>query len=343
MVFVNSRLCISFVPLIIVSFLCAVDTYEVRDEIEKLKETDTYIKTRLNIEDENIKNMLDSVQRAKFAANSTESKWLKQFFLNYLIPGFFKDKGIVGIEETQAPKLHAMLKEVSDKLKMPKPFIFAFFDEKYYNAAAISLSPNAALIFIGEGLLKGMNDDQLKAILAHELGHIYHNHVPKRLLYIASLAANSYVFLISMLATFATLEKNRLTPCSKKLLTFTGASLLLEILLVYLMPKFFRTQEREADDIARTLVSAEIFSDTMQMLKNYTLTKQDEFKKACEFLNQNIQELEKVSPSMAGQIKDSAKVYQDAVENFYQSAVKDGSDTHPALDERIVVKLEAGA
>ncbi len=335
-------LCLYLAFLFIFSFSYAVDTYEICDEIEALKEADTYIKTRLSLEDENIKDMLDEIQLAKFAANSTEGKWLKRFFLNHFpiqqIVKVFTDKGIIGVDEIQAPRLHSMVKEISDELKVPKPFIFIVFDEKLFNAATISISTDASLIFIGEKLLNDLNDEQLRAVLAHELGHIYHNHVPKRLLYTSSMVANSC--LLGALVGMLTLNKFCTKSFNRKLLTFAGASLLLEVLAFYMMPKFFRAQEKEADDIARKLVGAEIFSDAMLVLKNYTLAKQDDFEKACEFLDENIQDLENISPSRASQIKETAKLYLDDVENLYQNAIKNGSDTHPAYDERIGVVEE---
>lgn len=320
----------------------ASDSNDICNEIIHLKETDPYIKNHLNISDENIKTLLDNVQRAKFAANSTEHKLLKQFFLNYYpIQTCIKQyttKGIIGIDETQAPKLHAMIKELSDKLKMPKPFVFISFDETFYNALALSFSKNASLILIGEKLLKDMNDEELKAILSHELGHIHYNHVPKRLFYTSLLVTNyiyltisSTIFLVKLLDS----KKNKKISYSKTLLLSLPISLSIEMLLIMLMPKFFKSQEREADNISKKLAGDEAFTEAMKKLKIETLMQQEKFKNACEFLNQNIQELEKISPYWAKQINQNAKFYKAYGENTYQHAIKDGGCTHPGLDERI--------
>ena len=85
-----------------ISLLNAADTHEIADEIELLKQNDPYIKTRLSIEDEKIKEMLDDVQRAKLAALATENKKFKQFLFNILpikdIAAEITTKGLVAID-----------------------------------------------------------------------------------------------------------------------------------------------------------------------------------------------------------------------------------------------------
>lgn len=332
-----------FITINTISFiyLGAFNTHEIADEIENLKQTDSYIKMRLNIEDQNVKEMLDDVQRAKLAAMATENKKFKQFFFNiFPIGGVAKAitaKGLVGLDETQAPKLHAMIEEIAVQLKMPKPFVFMAFDKKLYNAAAFSLSPKASLILIGEKLLKEMDDQQLKAILAHELGHIHHNHVPKRLLLQLMFGVNLTVLYGHVLyMMWSVFDENKFKNFNIKTNLIWFASLLtIEALIIYLMPKIFREQEREADNAAINTAGAQAFVDAMEKLKQHTLNKQSDFNQAYDFLKQNIEDLEKISPYWAGRFKKVAEAYKNALEEQYKKIIESGAETHPALNERV--------
>ncbi|RXL51378.1 hypothetical protein EO238_34105, partial [Citrobacter sp. AAK_AS5] len=69
-------------------------------------------------------------------------------------------------------------------------------------------------------------------------------------------------------------------------------------------------KEREADDIAIKIAGSSEFTGSMEHFKDYYLTKIEEFKKEYEFLLQKIEELEKISPNAAAELKVSANVYK---------------------------------
>jgi heat shock protein HtpX len=80
--------------------------------------------------------------------------------LNYLKPG-----------ENQW--LETTVKELADKDGLPTPRV-AVVPSKSPNAFTFGRSSNSATLAVHEGLLTDLNEDEIKGVIAHELGHIKH-------------------------------------------------------------------------------------------------------------------------------------------------------------------------
>ena len=83
------------------------------------------------------------------------------------------------------PILYNMVNEIADKLEIVTPEILICKGELANAFASQSSSSSAGQITIGKDLIKdaefGLSYDELKAIIAHELAHLKHQHVPKRI------------------------------------------------------------------------------------------------------------------------------------------------------------------
>lgn len=123
--------------------------------------------------------------------------------------------GFLLVTKEKCPTLYKLVEECATKLKTPIPPLvlifqgnlltrileeFAILDFRC-NAATRSLSPSLSMFQIGEDFItdminkNGMKADQLKAVIAHELGHVKRNHFLKIL--IIAAAANIGVKIIS--------------------------------------------------------------------------------------------------------------------------------------------------
>lgn len=96
------------------------------------------------------------------------------------------------------PKLHKFVEDICNKNNMSKPFIVIPPFETVTNAAAGKLFCENGVIFIFPGMFKNTNDEELEAIIAHEIGHIKHNHINKSLAFslptmLCSIGAYSYL------------------------------------------------------------------------------------------------------------------------------------------------------
>lgn len=86
----------------------------------------------------------------------------------------------VAISPNTLPKLHAYITKLCTEQGISMPTILLACDQSYYNASATKIL-KSSMIIIGSRLINETNDDQLEAVMAHELGHIKHNHTNKQL------------------------------------------------------------------------------------------------------------------------------------------------------------------
>ena len=171
-----------------------------------------------------------------------------------------------------SPILYNMVKEVADKLKITMPEILIFKGE-LANAFALQLSSDSAgQIIIGKDLIKdaefGLSYDELKAIIAHELAHLKHQHVPKRInkaltIFLPLMVINSIIYKMVYkhapdLYKHFNIKDYSVKVLGKEVPYLTKFNLFNHITnqtvnniislpaVMYLM-KFYRTQEKEAD------------------------------------------------------------------------------------------------
>ena len=87
-----------------------------------------------------------------------------------LILSIYKAKEI---KESDLPWLHDIVRELSRKLHIPKPKIFAI-PQVSPNAFATGRDPQHSSVAVTEGLLKLLNRKEITGVLGHELSHIKH-------------------------------------------------------------------------------------------------------------------------------------------------------------------------
>ncbi len=81
------------------------------------------------------------------------------------------------------------------RLKVSQIFVWAS-DKRVANAAVSGLSPWLRYVFVSDGLLNRLSEDEVEAVFAHELGHIRHRHSLK-LLFVLGLPIVSFMLFMS--------------------------------------------------------------------------------------------------------------------------------------------------
>ena len=76
----------------------------------------------------------------------------------------------------EAPQLHAMVDRLCAMADMPKPRV-AIAEIDMPNAFATGRSPKAAVVCVTTGIQARLSDEELEAVLAHELSHVAHRDV----------------------------------------------------------------------------------------------------------------------------------------------------------------------
>jgi heat shock protein HtpX len=71
------------------------------------------------------------------------------------------------------PWLESIAKELADKSGIPTPKL-AIVPDNTPNAFVFGRTANGATLAVHEGLLRNLNEDEIKGVIGHELGHIKH-------------------------------------------------------------------------------------------------------------------------------------------------------------------------
>jgi heat shock protein HtpX len=75
------------------------------------------------------------------------------------------------IDETQAPALFAMVRDLATRAGLPMPKV-AVVPQPTPNAFATGRNPSRAVVAVTEGLLRMTDPRELRGVLAHELAHV---------------------------------------------------------------------------------------------------------------------------------------------------------------------------
>ncbi|MGE5235533.1 MAG: zinc metalloprotease HtpX [Acidobacteriota bacterium] len=95
---------------------------------------------------------------------------------------FFSDKIALAmhrakpVSEAEAPQLYAVVAELAQRGGIPMPRLYVI-PEAQPNAFATGRSPQHAAVAVTEGLMRSMDRDELKGVLAHELTHVLHRDI----------------------------------------------------------------------------------------------------------------------------------------------------------------------
>ena len=100
------------------------------------------------------------------------------------------------VDPAQSPELHAMVRDLAARADLPMPKLY-IIPEDSPNAFATGRNPQHGVVAVTEGLLQVLDQREVAAVIAHELGHI-----KNRDTLIMALAA-TFAGALSMLANAA--------------------------------------------------------------------------------------------------------------------------------------------
>lgn len=126
------------------------------------------------------------------------------FIFSLVIDGisyFYSDKialmanGAKPISEGEAPLLYRIVRELSKQMNIPFPALY-ITPQLQANAFATGRNPQHASVAVTEGLMNLLSDDEIKAVIAHELGHVKNRDI--LISSIAAVLASSISFIANM-------------------------------------------------------------------------------------------------------------------------------------------------
>jgi heat shock protein HtpX len=107
-----------------------------------------------------------------------------------------KSYGAKEVSEAEAPDLYRVVRRLAMKANIPIPRVY-IIDSPVPNAFATGRNPEHAAIAATSGILDRLNEDEIEAVLGHELSHVFHRDI-----LISTLAA-TMAGAIMMLASIA--------------------------------------------------------------------------------------------------------------------------------------------
>lgn len=90
---------------------------------------------------------------------------------------WFSDKlalrmaGAREVSQQEEPNLHAMVAEVAELARVPKPKVYVVNTESP-NAFATGRNPEHAVVAVTTGIRRILSDRELRAVIGHEMGHV---------------------------------------------------------------------------------------------------------------------------------------------------------------------------
>ncbi|MDH4455928.1 MAG: protease HtpX [Candidatus Methylopumilus sp.] len=179
--------------------------------------------------------------------------------------------GAVIIEQanTQTERwLIATVQQQAKKVGIKMPEV-AIFDSPEVNAFATGMTKNSSLVAVSTGLLRGMTQDEVEAVLAHEVSHIANGDMVT--LTLIQGVVNTFVMFFSRIignivdkAVFKTKDGNG--PAF--FITMIIAEMVLGVLASIIVMWFSRQREFRADEGSANLASSQKMIAALERLKN---------------------------------------------------------------------------
>jgi len=112
---------------------------------------------------------------------------LERYIHNYKQHGIFFNKlfiylGCIAVTPDSMPILYSYIDTICKKERMKIPLIFIHPKEGFFNAAACKLAWTCGAVMVGNDVITEVDDGELEAIITHEIGHVKHNHVNKKVI-----------------------------------------------------------------------------------------------------------------------------------------------------------------
>ncbi|ANE33564.1 heat shock protein HtpX, M48 family peptidase [Campylobacter hyointestinalis subsp. lawsonii CCUG 27631] len=180
---------------------------------------------------------------------------------------FYSDKLILkhfnAMPVSQNSQIYLLVKELTSKANLPMPKVY-IIDDNAPNAFATGRNHENAAVALTSGLINLMNENEIKAVVAHELGHIKHYDI------LTGSIAAVFAGALSLISNFAQLGtiKNENRP---NMITTIALAVIMPLVASIIQMSISRSREYEADRFsAITTQNPQWLIDALSKLENYS-------------------------------------------------------------------------
>ena len=185
------------------------------------------------------------------------------WFSDRLVLAMYRAKEV---PKNKAPKLHAMVESICKAAHIPKPKIYIVPTDNP-NAFATGRSPAHSAIAFTEGILRLLNEKELKGVAAHELAH-----VKNRDTLISTIAATiaSVISYVAFMARFAAIFGGRDSEGAGNILELLVLAIVAPLAAVIIQLAISRSREYMADATgAQFLRDGKGLADALEKLHSH--------------------------------------------------------------------------
>ncbi|RAZ27108.1 M48 family metalloprotease, partial [Campylobacter hyointestinalis] len=164
---------------------------------------------------------------------------------------------------SQNSQIYLLVKELTSRANLPMPKVY-IIDDNAPNAFATGRNHENAAVALTSGLINLMNENEIKAVVAHELGHIKHYDI------LTGSIAAVFAGALSLISNFAQLGtiKNENRP---NMITTIALAVIMPLVASIIQMSISRSREYEADRFsAITTQNPQWLIDALSKLENYS-------------------------------------------------------------------------
>jgi heat shock protein HtpX len=187
---------------------------------------------------------------------------------------WFSDKMVLAmyrakpLSEAEAPQIYRAVREIASRSGMPIPTLYWLATETP-NAFATGRSPKHAAVAVTAGLLRILDEEELKGVLAHELSHVKNRDTLVMSIVAAVAGAISMLAMWARWAMFLGSGRNRNSGGGAvvQLLALLAVAILAPLAAMLVQLAISRTREYGADATgARLMANPHALADALEKL-----------------------------------------------------------------------------
>ncbi len=167
--------------------------------------------------------------------------------------------------------VHETVKKIAQRLGIKTPEVW-LYDSPDPNAFATGPSKNNSMVAVSTGLLRALNESEVRAVLAHEMGHVYNGDMFTTTV-LAGLM-NTFVYFISRLVYRHLAERNPMLAIG----AYFFLQCILSILAMIPISWWSRRREFSADRFAANTVGKAHMISALQSINRWVTHSQYQYR-----------------------------------------------------------------